>query len=424
MPDRAGDRASNIGRPALSRCVALPYTEFAESAWGRRAVLTRAAELRNDRGFEDLLTLAAVDELLSRRGLRTPFLRLAKNGTVVPSAKFTRPGGAGAEIGDQVADDKVLALFADGATIVLQALHRVWPPVIDFAGELGVELGHPVQVNAYITPPQSQGFASHYDVHDVFVLQVAGRKRWRIHAPVHPLPLRDQPWTDHREAVAAAAAGDPVIDTVLEPGDTLYLPRGYLHAAEALGDVCAHLTVGVHAVTRYALAQTLLALVADDERLRESLPLGVDLADPKALAEPLAAAVEALTERLTAIAPEDVAARLRAGTWPRSRPAPIAPLAQSGAAADAGPQTVLRWRPGLRAALREEADRLTVDHGDSTVTLAPAAAPAVKALLAGQDLAIRDLPRLTGLTDPAATELARTLLRRALVVPVDPIDSA
>ncbi len=78
----------------------------------------------------------------------------------------------------------MLAQLAGGATLVLQALHRTWPPLIRFGSDLAAELGHPVQINAYITPPENQGFAAHYDTHDVFVLQVAGSKRWTIHSPV------------------------------------------------------------------------------------------------------------------------------------------------------------------------------------------------------------------------------------------------
>ncbi len=143
--------------------------------------------------------------------------------------------------------------------MVLQALHRVWPPIIDYCGDLAAELGHPVQANAYITPPQNQGFSNHYDVHDVFVLQIAGEKEWTIHAPVHPAPLRDQPWTDRRAAVEQRAGEAPLIQTVLSPGDCLYLPRGFLHAARACGGVSSHLTLGVHTWTRYTLAESLLA---------------------------------------------------------------------------------------------------------------------------------------------------------------------
>ena len=279
-------------RPALRRCIGVDPDAFARDHWGRRPLLTGAARLPS--AFTDLISPEAVDELVSRRGLRTPFLRIAKDGAVVKTSRFTSGGGAGAEVSDQVSDDRVLALFAQGSTLVLQGLHRLWPPVIGFAAQLGADLGHPVQVNAYITPPQSTGFSAHYDVHDVFVLQVAGAKRWNIHAPVLEHPLRDQPWTDRRAEVAAAAQGAPVIDTVLRAGDALYLPRGWLHSAQALGEVSIHLTVGIHALTRFMLLEALTAMAASDAELRASLPMGIDVADPGQVTDDLDATVEAL----------------------------------------------------------------------------------------------------------------------------------
>ena len=193
--------------------------------------------------FTDLLDDDAIDELVSERGLRTPFLRVAKGGSTlaVTGASPLRVGSAPGSA-DQVSDDKLVRLFADGSTMVLQGLHRVWPPIIAFCQQLAAELGHPVQANAYVTPPQNQGFSNHYDVHDVFVLQIDGEKRWQIHAPVLESPLRDQPWTDRRAAVERRAQEAPLIETVLRPGDCLYLPRGFLHAATALGGVSTHLT--------------------------------------------------------------------------------------------------------------------------------------------------------------------------------------
>src|SRR3954454_23409177 len=284
-------------RPALRRCISAAPDDFTRDTWSRAPLLSTYDAL-GGRGFGDLFSLAAVDELLSRRGLRTPFLRIARNGEVVPERRFTRSGGTGAGIADQVADDRVLALFDDGHTVVLQGLHRVWEPLIDFAAALTTDLGHPVQVNAYVTPPSSQGFSAHYDVHDVFVLQVAGEKRWRIHQPVVDAPSRDQPWTDHRAAVAARAEDPPAIDAVLRPGDALYLPRGYLHAAEALGGVTCHLTVGVHPVTRHDVLEALLDIASDDVALRSSLPLGTDVGDPAAVEADVVATVDALTDRL------------------------------------------------------------------------------------------------------------------------------
>ena len=267
--------------------------------------MTRGAELARD--FGDLFSLEAADEILSSRGLRTPFIRVAKDGAIVETRMFTGRGGVGASVGDQVVDERVLDLFAGGHTIVLQALHRFWPPLISFAGMLSAELGHPAQVNAYITPKQSQGFAAHYDVHDVFVLQIAGTKRWILHDPVHPDPLDDQPWTRHRSAVEARAAEVAGDESILESGDALYLPRGVIHSAEAQGGVSVHLTIGIHGHTRYDLVQAMLELAAEDPQLRRTLPMGIDVGDKDQLGSDLEATISALQERLGSTSPADVA---------------------------------------------------------------------------------------------------------------------
>ena len=384
--------------------------------WGSRPLLTAAADLPRD--FADLLDLAAVDELVSRRGLRTPFLRVAKDGKVVDASRFTRSGGAGAEIADQVADDRLLQLVLDGSTLVLQGLHRTWPPLIDFGGRLAAELGHPVQINAYVTPPSSRGFSAHFDVHDVFVLQVAGEKRWMIHEPVHPAPLRDQEWTRYRSAVEKAARAEPAIDTVLRPGDALYLPRGWLHAAEALGDVSVHLTVGIHSVTRYALVEALLALAGDEPELRASLPLGVDVAHPDQLGPDLAATVEALAGWLGKADPAAVADRVRRRVWTATRPEPVAPLAQAAVARDVRDDTVVRLRTGLRHRLRVAGagrEGLVLELADRTLTLPRSVEPALRSLLAGGTLAAGELP---GLDAADGRALVARLLREAVAVPV------
>ena len=55
------------------------------------------------------------------------------------------------------------------------------------------------------------------------------------------------------------------IDTVLEPGDCLYLPRGWLHSAVAQGGTSIHLTIGLRATTRHDL---LVIRIADADPLQ------------------------------------------------------------------------------------------------------------------------------------------------------------
>ena len=412
-------------RPALRRLVAGDLDEFAAAAWGREARLSRAADLAKHEdtdhppAFGDLFDLGAVDELLSRRGLRTPFLRIARQGTVVDSRQFTGEGGVGAEVSDQIHDDRVAALFADGHTVVLQGVHRTWAPVADLVTALATELGHPAQTNAYVTPASSQGFSAHYDVHDVFVLQVAGTKRWHVHAPVHPDPLRSQPWNDHAEAVAARAAEEPLIDEVLEPGDALYLPRGYLHSATAQGEVSAHLTIGVHVLTRWAVVDALVNALTADPELRGSLPLGVDAADPAALAPHVEAIAARLAETLAAPDPgraEGVARRLRRRAWTGNRPEAVAPLVQAAAATSADATTVVRLRLGLHHRLRTGSDdeSVVLELADRSLTLPAGARAAVERLLDGPPATAGELP---GLAPDDGAVVVRRLLKEGVLVP-------
>ncbi|MEW2131949.1 JmjC domain-containing protein [Streptomyces sp. NPDC005435] len=376
------------------RLTGLGFEDFARDVWSRTALLTRGAS-----DFSDVFDAGAVDELVARRGLRTPFFRVAKDGAVVPESSFTSPGGVGATIADQLDDTALWRLFADGATLVLQALHRTWEPVGGLCAALSAELGHPVQANAYVTPPQNQGFDDHYDVHDVFVLQIQGSKRWLVHEPVHPDPLREQPWTEHRAAVAEAAKGPAYIDTVLEPGDVLYLPRGWLHAARAKGEVSIHLTLGVHVWTRHALAEQLaeaaLTALREDPGMRASLPLG-----PHGTAE----AIDEVREHLAAaVAGADSAPLFHRGRRAQGRPAPLGPLSQLAAVDGLAPGSPLRLREALEARL--EGARLMTRVG--WLDFPETDLPAVTRLLDGEVHAAGEL----GLA------LAGRLLRAGVLVP-------
>ncbi|HEY0532208.1 MAG TPA: cupin domain-containing protein [Actinoplanes sp.] len=431
-------------RPALCRVVAAEAAKFSASYWGRAPLVSRAAELARSgpgtsgpvtsapvtsapvtsgpgtsvpgaSGFTDLLSPAAVDELLSRRGLRTPFLRVAQQGKVLPAAQFTGSGGAGAEIGDQVVDDKILRLYADGATLVLQGLHRLWPPLIDYARRLGAELRRPLQVNAYLTPPGSRGFSTHYDTHDVFVLQVEGTKHWRIHEPVLPDPIEQQAWGGRADEVAATAEGEPAVDVILAPGDALYLPRGWLHSAEAQGSRSLHLTIGIRSLTRYALVEELLTMAARETRLRATLPYGLDPADPDALEPELTETVETLRDWLTTTDPADVAARLRDRVWPATRPEPIAPLAQLDFAERLTPDSEIVVRDGLRWRLVDDGtDDVVLCLVGRTLRFPAYCEPAVRIALTGDPQRVGDLPLDD---DGDRLVLARRLLREGLVVP-------
>ncbi len=392
------------GRPALARLLDGPDRLDITRAWDRQPLLSTGAH--DPSRFSDLFSADAVDTLVSERGLRAPFLRVARNGVTLADREFTAPGGVGATIADQVSDDKLLALVASGSTIVLQGLHRTWTPLIGFAQQLAADLGHPVQVNAYITPPQNQGFSDHYDTHDVFVLQIEGEKRWQVREPVWPRPLRQQPWTQHRAGVEAASHAPPLLETTLSPGDCLYLPRGYLHSAVALG-TSIHLTIGVHIWTVRQLAETIaeqaLGDLDDDEQLRASLPVGLDMGDASELGLLVERARSAVVAAAAGLTPDRVFAAFRAEVDSAQRAAPLRPLAQLAAAEALTGDDEVSLRTGLAARVCDDPPELVCRV--TRLPLAETQLSAVRRLLTAGRIPVAELGH----------DLAHTLLVSGVV---------
>ena len=411
MPTGPLDRYS-----MLSRCVATDPETFASQYWGRKPLLSRAEALPRD--FSDLLSAEAVDELIAERGIRAPFIRLAREGSVLAKDCYLGPAGFGAEMPDQVDSAKLLNQFASGATIVLQGLHRLWPPLINLVRQAVDELGHPGQANAYITPPTNRGFDPHYDVHDVFVLQASGKKRWIVHDPVIDNPLPSQPWTQQHVAIAERVAEKPAIDTVLSAGDALYLPRGWVHSAQALATTSIHLTLGVSTLTVVDVAWAVVDQLAGIDGFRKSLPMFSDATDQD---EMIATVTKVMAEMVDCL--RDEAAQLSVGAAAqmsrrfveRTRPVAVRPLA-SLAAADRADTTTVRWRHGLVAGLEHPDGRILLRLPDRTMTFPESCADAVQALHRGLIAGAGGLP---GLNHADGTVLIRRLLREAVVIPVD-----
>ena len=223
---------------ALARAVGPVETErFLAEHWERKPlVVPRAEEGR----FDDLLSVRDVERLVTEGALRTPAFRLVRAGATV--AGYTTDLSWRPSPFTGVADvRRMLEEFEAGATIVLQGLHHLWLPLARYCRRLEAFFGHPVQANAYYTPAGSQGLPVHHDTHEVISLQVAGEKRWLVYEPVLELPLKTQ-----RYRSALGAPGEPVLDSTLRAGDTMYLPRGWLHQAVTSGADSLHITVGVN----------------------------------------------------------------------------------------------------------------------------------------------------------------------------------
>ncbi len=390
--------------------------QFAAEVWSRRLLVRRSADGDD---LTALFTFDDADDLLSGRALRTPFLRVAKDGVVSPGSAFTNSGGVGATINDQVDTEKVTGLLADGSTLVFQGLHRSWPSVQLFVADLISALGHPVQANAYLTPAGSRGFAAHYDTHDVFVVQMGGRKHWTIHPPVVDVAAGLADWNQHKAEVSAVVASAPAFDAVVEPGDVLYVPRGWIHSAQTDESASLHLTLGIHPYTERTVLDEVIASAIAELRLDVSLAAGIDVGDPAAIETVIADVRQRLIDALAATKTDDVATRLSVRRGKDVRVHPLRPLAQVVAAdSQRGASSISGiLRTGLRPRIDQSGEHasLTVDGGRFEFPASHASA--LHRVASGSPCDAANLP---GLDDSQGRELLRSLFLAGVIVPVQP----
>ena len=359
-------------------------------------------------GFDDLLSLADVDAQLSGGGLRRPAIRLVRDGEVLDPATWTRRARTGARwVDDLVHPGRTFGLFGDGATIVLQSLHRWWTPLARFCRALEGALGHAVQANAYLTPPGAAGLTPHHDTHDVFVLQVAGRKHWTVREP-----MVDAPLARHRSDHEEAAAQPVLITAALRPGDCLYLPRGFVHSAAAQEGVSLHITVGVLSTTLHDLVRRIVDRTADEPAFRRSLPAGYG-ADLDRAGGVVKEAISELMGWLERLPVDEVAHDLVDAVARRRAPLLEGQLLELAALGDLDDATVVVRRPDVAARLALDGDRARLVLADRSVELPAPVAPALVRLLDGGPHRVADLADL--LDEPSRLVLVRRLVREAVL---------
>ena len=378
---------------------------FFERHWERDPLhVSREAPER----FADLLSIEAIEAALSRGEPRYPDVQLTRAGSPVPAADYTDDAG-------RVLARRVARHHRDGATVIVSRAHRSFDALAGFVRELQASLGWRCQANAYLSPPGNRGFAPHHDTHDVFVLQVAGRKTFRFYTGG-----ADLPFCDERYDPAAAGEREAGESIELGPGDTLYIPRGVAHDALAHPDAASlHVTVGVFPVVlRDVLLEAVQLAAERDVRLRASVPRDAWRDGGGAPLERLAAALGAGADG--ALAPDVLAealSRLRdeasVGGVPDATGLLSAPAA--GTEPDADSRLVVDGADddggGTPIGLERVGDTVKLRRPGEVLEFAGAVGLAVEALFGRGEATVRGLG---GLDAERATALARRLVEHGV----------
>lgn len=163
------------------------------------------------------------------------------------------------------------AMLAIGASLVAEMVEEIDPSIANVTDMLSERYAARAGANIYASFQGVQAFASHCDTHDVFALQCAGAKRWRIYANRADNPL-DTLKGESAQAQIDAAKGAVMMEITLNPGDLLYLPRGFFHDAIATDTASLHLTIGVAPYSGMLLIELIDHLARADSAFRAYLP--------------------------------------------------------------------------------------------------------------------------------------------------------
>ncbi|WP_073762437.1 cupin domain-containing protein, partial [Streptomyces sp. CB02923] len=216
-----------------------------------------------------LCSFDTLNDVMATHRMEPPRLRLSAGGEMLAQHRYAAPAiTRRSTVWQRIHPAELHERLADGASLVVDAIDELHAPIGALAQELEGWLRTHVQVNAYASWTSVEGFGTHWDDHDVIVVQVAGAKRWRLFGPTRTAPMyRDV-------AEPEAPPRDPVADLVLRPGDVLYLPRGWWHAVTAdQGSTSLHLTCGLGTHTGADLIRWLSDELRTSDRVRSDLPV-------------------------------------------------------------------------------------------------------------------------------------------------------
>lgn len=232
-------------------------------------------------------TLRDVDRLLDAIEPNERSMQLFNQG-LVPQESYATDAVALGEMRRRLDKSAFYAQLRGGATLVINRIESQSLECRRLCAEVGRFAGLQTTSNAYLSFTGTGTFGKHWDTHDVFAIQLLGRKRWLVYAPTFALPLSHHT----SESFSQQEIGRAQLDVVLESGDMLYLPRGWWHQAIPMAEPSLHLSVGTYAATVHDYLMWLSAgFLAQQPSARVAFtPESLDAASLRRVLEQLSAA--------------------------------------------------------------------------------------------------------------------------------------
>jgi lysine-specific demethylase/histidyl-hydroxylase NO66 len=232
---------------------------------------------------------AEFNALLSQTLNWTPnTLKLVMNGAGIPPEFYCEEVDSQAGRMLRPSPAKVEVFLSTGASLVANDVHTLTPAMRALSTVLARAFAGKVGANAYLSFGGVRAFATHFDLHEVFAVQVEGEKIWRLYENRADNPVAFDVADDQMLAWFERNRGPAMTDVHMKPGDVLYLPRGWYHDALAQPGASLHVTWSVTPLYGRVLFSLLESAALQDPAFRAWLtPAGDD--DGRPLQQQLAA---------------------------------------------------------------------------------------------------------------------------------------
>ena len=356
----------------------LPPQQFLDEYWGRK-YLHCAASPESPR--QPVIPVDAFDRLLQSGILPAGFVDVIRQGVTISAENWSMRSNSGNDQIRVASAERLLELYRSGATLILNRTEASVPEIRHLCRDLASALHAGIHANSYITPPAAQGFPKHTDSHEVLVLQIAGRKSWKVYEDGN------------------------VTDVPLTPGDVLYLPRGTPHEASTEEEPSVHLTIGIYPVYGYQLIEELARIASRDAKLQRPVPVHPGSPD-----------VPWLSGEMDRILQEGSGSLIR-NLW--QAVIEKQDTGWDGRLTDMlylhalGPDSLVQRRPEIAALRHQEDAVIRVEFAGSQTSVPAFLGGAVDRILESEPFRVRELPGL--MTSEQKIEMVRTFVSNGLL---------
>jgi ribosomal protein L16 Arg81 hydroxylase len=219
---------------------------FLEDYFEKKPLLQKQANV-----LTDIFSLADFDSyLIAGEGILQDLVRITFKGSPINIPAYSGQATTQREF--------VLDQFKSGATLKIEDLDSRHVEIAKLCKDLESAFGGYAFAKPFLTGAGFPGLSAHFDTTEVFVVQLEGRKTWKVWNKIV-----ENPTLPMQQKLNEPDLGAAVIETILEPGDILYIPAGSPHSAKCLDEHSLRIAFGLQPIKIFEVLEGYLRLMSE-----------------------------------------------------------------------------------------------------------------------------------------------------------------